>query len=304
MFASLWPDPADALCPASFRAEAELAIRRLAERFLTTREGADELAADLLKDLRGSTESKRSAAQAELHERRVTWKAFADAKLDPVTVRDGLLAFIAWASGWEQSTLPTMVDMARRLTLVAHQALGGAAGTHPVVLDPFTGGGAMPVEALRAGAEVFASDLNPVAVLLNRVTLEFAPKHRQQLVDGVRKWGAWVGAEALKRLASYYPADADGSQPITYLWARTVKCEGPACGAEVPLLRSLWLANRGKKSTAMRLVPNKARRAVEIEILASARADQVGRGTSKGGAATCPLCSYTTPESSPHSSAS
>jgi len=296
MFASLWPDPADPLCPASFRDEADATVRQLAKRFLSTREGADELAADLVKDLRGSNKSKRTAAEAELHARQTTWKGFAAPEiLDPVLVRDGLLAFIAWASGWEQSTLPTMVDTARRLTQMAHECLGGAPGTHPVVLDPFTGGGAMPLEALRAGADAFASDLNPVSVLLNRVTLEYAPKYGQQLVDGVRKWGAWVGKEALKRLARFYPADADGSQPVIYLWARTVRCEGPACGAEIPLLRSLWLANRGKKSTALRLVPDKSTRTIGFAILTSAKPGDVGRGTSKGGAATCPICDYTTP---------
>lgn len=296
MLSSLWPDPADPLCDVSFRTEAAREVRQLATRFLTTREGADELAADLLKDIRGSNESKRVAAQAELRDRRTVWKAIADSDdLDPIAARDGLLAFIAWASGWEQSTLPTMTNFARKLTQVAHEGLGGAPGTHPVVLDPFTGGGALPVEALRAGADAFASDLNPVAVLLNRVTLEYAPRYGHRLVSGVRKWGAWIGSEALTQLASFYPADADGSQPITYLWARTILCEGPGCGTEIPLLRSLWLANRGKKSTAIRLVPNKTPGTIGTEILTSAKADLVGRGTSKGGAATCPICGFTTP---------
>ena len=296
MFASLWPDPADPRCPPPFLAEADATVRRLATHFLSTREGADDLVADLVKDLRGSSEAKRTAAQVELEQRRTIWKRFAiTTPLDPLTVRSGLLAFIAWASGWEQSTLPTMLDAGRRLTQAAHEGLGGAPGTHPLVLDPFAGGGAMPLEALRAGADAFASDLNPVAVLLNRVTLEYAPKYREHLVDGVRRWGGWIGREALKRLAPFYPADADGSQPVIYLWARTVRCEGPACGAEVPLLRSLWLAKRGKKSIALRIVPNKKARSIEFEILTSARGDQVGRGTSKGGAATCPVCDYTTP---------
>lgn len=296
MFASLWPDPADPSCPAAFRVEAEATLRRLATHFLTTKEGADELVVDLLKDVRGSNHAKQAAAKAELEKRRATWKAFSGpGPLDPLAIRSGLLAFIAWASGWEQSTLPTMVDTGRRLTRLAHEGLGGTSGPQPVVLDPFTGGGAMPLEALRAGADAFASDLNPVAVLLNKVTLEYAPKHRQRLVDGVRQWGAWIGEEALKRLAPYYPADANGSQPVVYLWARTVKCEGPACGAEIPLLRSLWLAKRGKKSVALRVVPNKKSRSVEFEIIESAKSDQVGRGTSRGGAATCPVCDYTTP---------
>lgn len=296
VLASLWPDPADPRCPKSFLKEAEATVRRLSTHFLSTREGADDLAADILKDLRGSSQAKRVGAQTELEARRATWKQFAGAAaLDPLATRAGLLAFIAWASGWEQSTLEAMLEPARRLTQLAHISLGGAAGTNPVVLDPFTGGGAMPLEALRSGADAFASDLNPVAVLLNRVTLEYAPKYGQVLVDGVRRWGEWIGKEALNRLGAFYPADLDGSQPVIYLWARTVRCEGPACGAEVPLLRSLWLARRGRKSIALRIAANRAKRTIDLEILDPAKADQVGNGTSKGGAATCPVCDYTTP---------
>ena len=59
-------------------------------------------------------------------------------------------------------------------------------------MDPFAGGGAIPLEALRVGADAFASDLNPVAVLLNKVVLEYIPKYGQRLADEVRKWGEWI----------------------------------------------------------------------------------------------------------------
>ena len=62
--------------------------------------------------------------------------------------------------------------------------------THPLVVDPFAGGGAIPLEALRVGADAFASDLNPVAVLLNKVVLEYIPTYGQRLADEVRRWGA------------------------------------------------------------------------------------------------------------------
>jgi putative DNA methylase len=91
------------------------------------------------------------------------------------------------------------------------------------------------------GADAFASDLNPVPVLLNKVVLEYIPKYGQRLADEVRKWGEWIKREAEKELAEFYPKDADGATPIAYLWARTIQCEGPGCGAEVPLIRSLWL---------------------------------------------------------------
>jgi adenine-specific DNA methylase len=78
---------------------------------------------------------------------------------------------------------------------------------------------------------VFASDLNPVPVLLNKVVLEYIPKHGERLADQVRKWGAWIREEAEKKLSEFYPKEPDGATPIAYLWARTIQCEGPDCGA-------------------------------------------------------------------------
>lgn len=171
-------------------------------------------------------------------------------------------------------------------------------GTRPLVVDPFAGGGAIPLEALRVGADAFASDLNPVAVLLNKVLLEYIPKYGQRLADEVRQWGRWVKEHAEKELAPFYPKDAGGSTPIAYLWARTIRCEGPGCGAEVPLMRSLWLAKKGSRSVALKLLPNAKQKCVDFEIIHNAKPKDVAEGTIKRGSATCPSCGYTTPVTS------
>jgi putative DNA methylase len=128
--------------------------------------------------------------------------------------------------------------------------------------------------------------------------LEYIPRYGQRLADEVRKWGRWVKEQAEKELAEFYPKDPDGATPIAYLWARAVTCEGPGCGVEVPLVRSLWLAKKGSRSVALRLVPNRAARRVDFEIVAEAKAKDVGEGTVKRGSATCPCCGYTTPVAS------
>ena len=175
-------------------------------------------------------------------------------------------------------------------------------------MDPFAGGGSIPLEALRVGADAFASDLNPVAVLLNKVVLEYIPKYGQRLADEVRKWGEWIKSEAEKELAEFYPKDADGATPIAYLWARTIQCEGPGCGAEVPLIRSLWLGQKANRSVALQLVPNPKAKRVDFQIIVKQRDGWVNQadpktkienpkfdGTVKRGSATCPCCGYTTP---------
>ena len=160
-------------------------------------------------------------------------------------LRKALLDFIADFSNWDNSTVSEYLETSRALTQAAHEALGGEPGTRPLVVDPFAGGGSIPLEALRVGADAFASDLNPVAVLLNKVVLEYIPKYGHRLADEVRKWGDWIKKEAEKELAEFYPKDPDGATPIAYLWARTIRCEGPGCGTEVPLMRSLWLSKKG-----------------------------------------------------------
>ena len=122
----------------------------------------------------------------------------------------------------------------------------------PLVVDPFAGGGSIPLESLRLGCEVFASDLNPVACLILKVLLEDIPRRGRDLARELRKTGSEIKAQAETELADLYPKDPDGSTPIAYLWARTVRCEAPNCGAEIPLMRSMWLCRKPRRKWALR----------------------------------------------------
>ncbi|MBU0496059.1 MAG: DUF1156 domain-containing protein [Chloroflexi bacterium] len=278
--AALWPDPADEHCPPAFR----------------------QAAARLMNEFAFTAASERSVA--DLCDP-VTWGQFSalrqpDGQLDPANpdhlsvLRTVLLSFIADFANWDATTEPHYLATARALTQAAHEALGGAPGTRPLVVDPFAGGGAIPLEALRVGADAFASDLNPVAVLLNKVVLEYIPKYGQRLADEVRQWGAWIGERAKEELAEFYPPDEDGATPIAYLWARTITCEGPGCGTEVPLIGNTWLAKRKNQPRVYRIVADMHGKQVDVGIDRSASISAVGR-TVRRGAVTCPVCGFTTP---------
>ncbi len=298
--AALWPDPADPLCPPDFREAAIAAIKAFALRVFPPR----------------LTEEGRELQETLSEESRGRWEAIAGGTLtldanEPVDLpilRMALLDFIADFANWDNSTASTYLDTSRALTQAAHEALGGDPETRPMVVDPFAGGGSIPLEALRVGADAFASDLNPIPVLLNKVVLEYVPKYGQRLAVEVRKWGEWINREVQKELGEFYPKDPDGATPIAYLWARTVKCEGPACGAEVPLVRSLWLAKQAHRSISMQLLPNPKDKRVDFRIIVKQRdgwvdqADQKSSianpsfdGAVKRGSATCPCCGFTTP---------
>ncbi|NLV46600.1 MAG: DUF1156 domain-containing protein [Candidatus Hydrogenedentes bacterium] len=288
--ASLWPDPGDAICPPSF---VETANR------LMTYWGTECL-------LRCSGESYP----------RFNKIARTPVCLDDATeLRKALLDFIADFANWDNSTDAEYLAVARTLTVAAHDALEGhdsfrlpksitvdslneaiKDAPRPLLVDPFAGGGAIPLEGLRCGADAFASDLNPVAVLLNRVVLEFIPKYGHRLAGDVRKWGQWVREQAQKELSPYYPTDKDGAIPIAYLWARTVACEGPGCGVDIPLVGRALFASSKNESRAFRFRAGDDKH-VHVEIVNGSKAKSAD-GTCKGFVATCPVCGYSTPKKS------
>ncbi len=161
-------------------------------------------------------------------------------------LRQGLLKFIANFANWDNAADRTHLDVSRALVKAAHGE------DPPLVVDPFAGGGSIPLEALRLGCEAFASDLNPVACLILKVMLEDIPRHGPGLAEELRRVGGEIKRQAERELADLYPSDPDGATPIAYLWARTVRCEAPNCGAEIPLMRSFWLCKKAKRKRALR----------------------------------------------------
>jgi putative DNA methylase len=160
-----------------------------------------------------------------------------------------------------------------KLLAEAHQEiLNSTDGNPPPILDPFCGGGTIPLEAQRLGLEANASDLNPVAVLITKALIEIPPKFHDQppvfpglaetrlewksaegLAVDVRAYGQWMRDEAEKRIGHLYPKaklpDGSDATVIAWIWARTVACPNPACRIEMPLVRSWWLGKKeGKKA--------------------------------------------------------
>lgn len=174
---------------------------------------------------------------------------------DPVSLRSALLDFIGEFSAWDNSSDPEAIGVSRRLVSVAHEALGGI-GAKPLVFDSFAGGGAIPLEALRVGADAFASDLNPVAVLLEKVVLEMIPRHGARLAEALDAASKTVGQRLDETLRRYYPDDPDGSRPLAYVWARTVLSNEPTADppVEIPMLGTLVLSERAGSLAALRWV--------------------------------------------------
>ena len=207
-------------------------------------------------------------------------------------LRRMMLKFIADFANWDNAAKPKYLKTGQALVRAAHP------DKLPLVVDPFAGGGSIPLEALRLGCEAFASDLNPVACLILKVMLEDVPRHGPELVDGLQRAGSGIRKTAESELADLYPADPDGATPIACLWARTVRCEAPGCGAEIPLVQSMWLSKRADRKRALRAMlvrtAGEAPR-VEFEVFAPKRDGEVRGGTVTRGKASCICCGTVLP---------
>src|SRR5579875_1752271 len=219
---------------------------------------------------------------------------------------------------WENSNNEDVLNMARA------EILKSTNGNPPPVLDPFAGGGSIPLEAQRLGLEAHASDLNPVAVLINRALIEIPPKFagrapvnpqaRQSLMGGdwhgargladdIRSYGKWMRDEAARRIGHLYPTvslphEYGGGEAtvIAWLWARTVQCPNPACGANMPLVRSFYLSKKKGKEAWVELEKNSQAHTctciVRTGTPSAAEAKIIANGTKAGRGANfvCPLC--------------
>ncbi len=207
-------------------------------------------------------------------------------------LRKALLKFIADFANWDNAAQRTYLEVSRALVKAAH------GDEPPLVVDPFAGGGSIPLEALRLGCETFASDLNPVACLILKVMLEDIPRHGPKLAEELRRVGAEIKPQAEKELAELYSRDPDGATPIAYLWARTVRCESPNCGAEIPLARSFWLCKKAKRKRALKhrvVRPAGEPPRVEFEIFEPEAEKDVPGGTVTRAKATCLACGAVLP---------
>lgn len=184
--------------------------------------------------------------------------------------RQRLFAILEKLVKWENSNNPEILDAAKA------EILRSTGNNPPPLLDPFAGGGAIPLEAQRLGLEAHAHDLNPVAVMINKAMIEIPPKFAGQapvnpdararldasdgwigakgLAEDVHYYGEWMKQQAFKKIGHLYPkvkvpaAQGGGEATvIAWIWARTVKCPNPACGCEMPLVRSFVLSKKKGK---------------------------------------------------------
>ena len=213
---------------------------------------------------------------------------------------------------WENSNDEQVLEAAKA------EILKSTGGNPPELLDPFAGGGAIPLEAQRLGLKAHAHDLNPVAVMINKAMIEIPPRfagmapvnpdartskmsqawsRAQGLAEDVRYYGEWMKQEAFKRIGHLYPKvkvprEQGGGEAtvIAWIWARTVKCPNPACGCEMPLASSFVLYK--KKGKEAWIEPTIANNKICFQVRQGKYPKEIENGTKQGKKASfrCPIC--------------
>lgn len=234
---------------------------------------ADELCSD----------SFRANATAILREHGL----LSQSNIDANGLRAALLDLVAVISDRKAAEDPRFLGPARLLVSAAAKEFSE---DDLVLADPFAGGGAIPVEAVRLGVRAVASDLNPIPVILNRLLVDAVPRFGSERLSAlIEIVSRTVEARAKARLADVHPAEKDG-RAIAYLWARTIRCEGPGCGVELPLVRSYWLDKKSPRKARLQLTVEQG--SVDLSIAEGAGCAQ--DGIMRGGSAICPSCGFTT----------
>lgn len=226
---------------------------------------------------------------------------------DQIRERERLFRILEELVVWENSNNKDVLNRAKA------EIMKSTNGNPPALLDPFAGGGAIPLEAQRLGLDAHAHDLNPVAVIINKAMIEIPPHFADMppvnsdarnalnatgwtgakgLAEDVCYYGKWMKQEAFKRIGHLYPKvylpeeQGGGEAPvIAWIWARTVKCPNPACGCEMPLVRSFVLSK--KKGNVAWATPIFDKSGTHFEIQRSGKPEIEGTVNRKGAVCAC-----------------
>ena len=233
--------------------------------------------------------------------------------------REDLFDLIRELVKWENVNNEYILEKARA------EILKSTDGNPPPVLDPFCGGGSIPLEAQRLGLEAHGSDLNPVAVLITKAMIEFPPRFAGQppvnpdaqnaplqsqtwkgatgLAEDVRYYGEWIRKVAEKRIGHLYPKvklpkEQGGGEAtvIAWVWARRAECHNPICKAKMPLVTSFWLSKRRGNKAWVEPIVDKTNKTVKFAVRTGEGVPPDPTKIGRGARFRCLVCHQDSPE--------
>jgi len=252
--------------------------------------------------------------------------------------RERLLKLLRQLAQWENSNNQDILDQTRleiARSLARQKGLPTPIGrgavldflsaNAPVVLDPFAGGGSIPFEGQRLGLTSQSSDLNPIAVLINKAMVEIPGRFSEKpavhphpagqqmelsqrwkgiqgLVEDFRFYGNWVQEQAEKRLAYLYPKvqlpaerGIGEATVVAWIWAHVIRCPNPACGAEMPLASKWELSQKKGRETWVEPVIDRTAQPPQVLYTIATGKGPLPEGTVDRRGARCIVCGATVP---------
>jgi adenine-specific DNA methylase len=312
VFASLVPDPDDSRCPTEFVAATERMLKNEVPSELRYLRRGREVRRDPdpYRPYDGVPDTLRNRLLCFIAKWSPEAHAFEAGKSGKPPKPDQLLddrSLVKWETGDSDSLQGREVlRIARDLVRVAN---GGEA---PTALDPFAGGGAIPLEMARLGCRPIANDYSPVAYLILRGTCELPAlygkpgarvvEHEEMgrkierretvanvLAHDVQKWALWILERAKARIGHFYPPGADGRTVVGYVWARTVPCANTSCRAAIPMVRTLLLCDKEDKRIALTMAVDRTSKTAAFGIAKGADVRETEGTMLKGGSVRCPF---------------
>lgn len=155
----------------------------------------------------------------------------------------------------------------------------------PTVLDAFAGGGSIPFESVRMGFSTIANELNPVATVIQKATIEYPMKYGEALGKDIERIGEEIAVQLENELSEFFPKK-QGEEIFAYIWVRTIQC--PKCGLHIPLAPNWWLNTAEELGYQLQLPERMENAHCPFKIVKASNSFDPEIGTIKRGIATCP----------------
>ncbi len=311
VFASLVPDPDHPDCPQDFkdtvyRFLGKGNVPRILQQYRRGRH--DFESTDPYKPYEGMEDTLRNRLLTFIARWSPEWIQFEAGRSDKQPGPSEMLddrCLVKWETSDPQNEQGKVIlHIAKELIRIAN------GGETPTVLDPFSGGGSIPLEAGRLGCNTIANDYNPVAYLILRATCEYPQKYGKPgrrngpngeesevpnvLAFDVDYWAKRVQEIAKVQINEFYPVGMDGNPIVGYLWARTVLCANPNCKAEIPLLRSLTICEKTNKKYTLTMQLDRNNKSVKFGVVHNDVTAETTGTMLSGGNCNCPFCEQIT----------